>query len=721
MFRRFLSELKRRRVIRVAGVYAVTCWALFQVVNSLFPALHLPAWTVTLTAVLLILGFPIALIVAWAFEPASDGVRLTPAPPKDAPLSRLAWSDWALVAVAVAIVGLTVTQMTGVTRGLSLGRPGAVAVAHKSVAVLPFANFSSEKDAELFADGLTEEVINSLAQIPDLKVAGRTSAFYFKGRNDDLRLIGAKLGVSHVLEGSVRQEGERLRVTVQLIKVEDGFHVWSNTYDRRMDDAFAIQTEIAGKVADVLKVKLEMDPARRPAVDPDAYGAVLVARAQVRKLGLDELTQARATFKRLIDQGQANTGAYAGYAQATILLAQNYLALDFNEADAESKRAIDKALSLDPQSPEALVARGTRCIIRTIRLGDQACVAEAGVAYATAERLAPRDPDVLVGYANYLIKRHDPAQAAERLERALNVDPLNRVALMLAADAQSMLGRYEAAETGYRRVIELYPDFVDAKQSMSDTLVAKGRLDEAEPWARAAAAAGTDPSATIQLARIYLSLGMTREFNATLDGMKSPQVVADLAQALRFITAEDFIRARAFMDERLRTTHDPLWLSGRAHMAVLTGDYEAARADLIKIAPDLFTPAPKVDPALAEEAVTTAFVFDRQGDHAQARRVLTALLAATAPRAGVIPSHEVAIVRVQAWAILGDKARALAELRQAIGRGYRMLWDLEAFIRLERQPGLAVLKDDPQFQAMVREVEADNAKMRQALIAKRAI
>jgi len=246
-FSRFLSELKRRRLIRVAGVYAVTCWAIFQVAASLFPVLHLPGWTVTLVAVLLMLGFPVALIVAWAFEASPQGPQLTAPAAPGSPKLRLGWTDWALLAAALAILALVGLQFGGLMP--RLGGAGGASTG-KSVAVLPFVNMSSDKDDDLFADGLSEEVINGLAQIPDLKVAGRTSAFYFKGRNEDLREIGQKLGVANVVEGSVRREGAKLRVTVQLIKVSDGFNVWSETYDRTMDDAFAIQTEIAHKVAD---------------------------------------------------------------------------------------------------------------------------------------------------------------------------------------------------------------------------------------------------------------------------------------------------------------------------------------------------------------------------------------------------------------------------------------------------------------------------------------
>ena len=387
MVKRFLSELKRRRVMRVAAVYAITGWTLFQVAAGLFPALHLPEWTVTLAAVLLLLGFPVTLVIAWALEPAEDGgVTLTRPADTGAAPQRWAGADWALAAAVAGIVAVTVLQETGVIRlGAAGPGPKAPVIVDRSVAVLPFVNFSGESDAGFFADGLTDEVTNALAQAADLKVAGRTSAFYFKGRSQDIREIGRQLGVAHVLEGSVQRQGDRLRVTVQLIKTVDGFHMWSESYDRTMGDAFQIQTEIAEKVAGVLKAKLGAGAAAHPAPDPDSYRALVVARAQLRGLGLQPLTDARAAFKRLIDSGDADASAYAGYAQATMLLAQNYLVLDFQQADAASKAAIDKALlpmlrsdnstpSRARSSPAAIsvpsAPKGCRSDICTSRGGD---------------------------------------------------------------------------------------------------------------------------------------------------------------------------------------------------------------------------------------------------------------------------------------------------------------------------------------------------------------
>ncbi|MBS0411722.1 MAG: tetratricopeptide repeat protein [Proteobacteria bacterium] len=715
MLGRFLSEVKRRRIVRVAGVYAVTCWAVFQVASSLFPVLHLPAWTVTLTAVLLMLGLPVALIIAWAFEASPDGVRLTAAAPADAPKLKFTLADWSLVAAAIAILGLSGAEMAGVMP--AIGRaPAASGPSVRSVAVLPFVNMSDQKDGDLFADGLSEEVINGLAQIPDLKVAGRTSAFYFKGRNDDLRVIGQKLGVANVVEGSVRREGDKLRVTVQLIKVSDGFHMWSETYDRTMDDAFAIQTEIAKKVAEVLKAKLDLNGPESAAPDPDAFRDQLVATARLRRLGLNEVTEARKTFKRLIDTGEGNAAVYAGYAQATQLLAQNYLALDFTSADAEAKAAIDKALSLDPNSVDALLAKGMRCIIRTIRMSDQACIAESRAAYQRALTLAPRNPEVLTTYANFLNHQDEPVQALELAERAVAQDPLNRVAILNAAKALAAMSRFDEAEQRYRSAIDLFPDLVDAKQDLGLMLVEEGKLDRAEPWLKAAAAPGTDPSAALQLAHVYMNLGMIPQFKAAaapLSALAGP--AARIPRALELVTSQDYRGSLAFCEQAYAETGDGVWSTSIIEMAVMVGDYERARAMALKVNPGLYGPDPQVDGSLAFDAVLAAQISDQLGDHAQAKRILTRLLAATAPKPQLRLSNERRLSRILAYGVLGDKDSAVRELQAAQASGYRTLFDINAWVRIDRYPMAASVRADPRFQAILAQIDADNARMRGVL------
>src|SRR5262245_59775218 len=224
----FFAELKRRKVLRVAGVYAVAAWGILQGADKLFPVLLLPGWTVTFVAVLLLIGFPLTLIVTWAFEVTPEGIRRTATNEAPSSPTKTIWFEVGLLVALVAVIGVSIVQITRrepVTPAAPAPETSITATAPAtSVAVLPFTSFSDDADSNYFADGLTEELINDLAQITALKVSGRTSAFYFKNRNEDLREIGQKLGVAHVLEGSVRRAGDQLRITVQLISTADGFH-----------------------------------------------------------------------------------------------------------------------------------------------------------------------------------------------------------------------------------------------------------------------------------------------------------------------------------------------------------------------------------------------------------------------------------------------------------------------------------------------------------------
>ena len=716
--RRFLGELKRRNVIRVGGVYAVSAWGLFIVAKTVFETLQLPRWAPLLTFVLLVLGLPIALILAWAFERGPDGqVVRTAERPHDAAPVRLGWIDGALLAGMLLVISISVMQVLGLAGRSGPATPaGPAGAPNSSVAVLPFSNFSERPDADFFADGLTEELINSLAQIPGLKVAGRTSAFYFKGRNEDLRQIGRSLGVAHVIEGSVRRDGERLRVTAQLIKVSDGFHVWSKTYDAQMKDGLEVQTQIATAVADALKLKLMAGAAATPRDrDPEGYRMELVAKAQARGLGLQELTEARRTYQSLIKLEPDNAEAYAGLASTTSLLAQNYLTLDFKTAEGESRAAIAKALELNPRSPAAWIAKGLLCRILVIRSDDQPCVAEGQAALKRAVELGPRDPDALTLYGEQLSSSR-PEEAIVYLRRAIAIDPLNRLALNALASAYLATGRASDAEHQLQANIAIYPDFVDAKQSLGELYVRQGRLDRAVPWLKAAAAPATDPSAAIELANVYFNLGMPKEALATLATIKAPPVAAAAAQAIRLMVAADYPNLRSLGERTLKANGDPFWRSVIATSSIMMGDFDRAREQLLVTSPELFEPTPKVSASLVEQAVGAAFVADQLGDHGQARRILQAALAASATGSGALVTPTTRIAHMRAYALLGRRDDAIAELKAAVAGGYRQVWDMESFLRLDRDPRLKSLWSDPAFRAAIAQIEADNTRMRQALI-----
>jgi TolB-like protein len=256
---KFIEEIKRRNVFKVAVVYIIAGWLTMQVVDVMFPALNIPDWFTSAIAALVIIGFPFALIFAWAFEMTPEGIKLE----KDVDRSESITSQTSkklngtIIAILAVALGFMLVDKFLLTDDASEATGEIAAVDIKpSIAVLPFVNMSDDKDNEYFSDGLSEELLNLLAKIPALHVAGRTSSFQFKGTNEDLRLIGEKLNVANVLEGSVRQSGTKLRITAQLINADTGYHLWSETYDRELTDVFAIQDEIAANVVSALRLTL---------------------------------------------------------------------------------------------------------------------------------------------------------------------------------------------------------------------------------------------------------------------------------------------------------------------------------------------------------------------------------------------------------------------------------------------------------------------------------
>lgn len=271
----FFAELKRRNVIRVGIAYVVICWALAQVAEFAVDNFDAPVWALRVFVVFLMLGLPLVLFLAWIYELTPDGVKREKDIDRSQSITKQTGRklDFVIIGVLVVAVGLLLFDRFYVRENISSSAAsGAKTI--QSIAVLPFVNLSNDED--YFADGLSEELLNLLAQISDLKVAGRTSSFAFKGRNEDFKVIGDALNVEHVLEGSVRRSGDRLRVTAQLINVDDGYHVWSETYDRRMADIFEIQDDVAGAITEALRLRLS-PRSNKPTHNVEAYALYLEA------------------------------------------------------------------------------------------------------------------------------------------------------------------------------------------------------------------------------------------------------------------------------------------------------------------------------------------------------------------------------------------------------------------------------------------------------------
>jgi TolB-like protein len=287
---KFFSELKRRNVYKVAIAYGVVAWLLMQVASQIFPFFDIPSWGVRLVVLLLIIGFPIALILAWAFELTPEGIKRTEFA-DESPIKSSRNRIWVYVIVIAGAVSVslfffgrytTVNKQTGLTESPA-----------KSIAVLPFVNMSADKNDEYLSDGISEELITALSKITGLQVKARTSSFAFKGKNEDIQKIGGLLHVSHLVEGSVAKAGNRLRISAQLIQASDGNHLWSDTYDREMQDIFAVRSEVAQQVVQALQVKLGVEATRalaqKPTENLKAFQYYMQGRAYVQRRTREDL------------------------------------------------------------------------------------------------------------------------------------------------------------------------------------------------------------------------------------------------------------------------------------------------------------------------------------------------------------------------------------------------------------------------------------------------
>jgi TolB-like protein/Tfp pilus assembly protein PilF len=439
----FFTELKRRHVFRVAATYAVTGWVVAQVAEFLFESFLAPEWILQALIIVLILGFPIAVVLAWAFELTPDGVQRDNSIDEEPP-----------------------SVFTVHPVDPSKNFP------NQSIAVLPFADMSPDHDQEYFSDGLTEELLNLLAKVSGLHVASRTSAFSFKGKQEDIREIAEKLCVKHVLEGSVRKSGDQLRITAQLIKAQDGYHLWSETYNRSMENVFAIQDEIARAVVEALKPQLLGETPVVRETSSEAYNLYLQALHLKRQRTPDSLNQAMDYLERAVDIDP-------GYAPAWALLSAVYALrggsalTDWEEGVAASRKALKRALELDPEHAGGWLSQSQ---LKSYYEWDWE---GAQTDLERASALAPDNSDVYVAKARLARSQGRLAESIAFCDQAIALDPLDQDARSDRARAFYYLGRLDEAEAAIRELMALNPNHHNVSGFLSRIDAARGNVDRA--------------------------------------------------------------------------------------------------------------------------------------------------------------------------------------------------------------------------------------------------
>jgi len=343
-----IDELKRRKVFKVAAAYLVVGWLLIQVASTVAPQLNLPDWAPRLVTFIILLGFPIALVLAWILDVTPEGIKVD-----KAPVGTKRMIIVAAILAALAVGWYWKTRSAPVT--------GNAGVDARSIAVLPFVNMSEDKSNEYFSDGISEEILNVLARVADLRVAARTSSFSFRAQEKEVPLIGRELNVRMVLEGSVRKQGDRVRVTAQLIDASNGYHVWSQTYDRDLKDIFAIQDEIAGAIANELKLKLDAPHAGGAPIadtaDLAAYQLYLKAMGLWTARGEQNLLQAEVLFQAALKRDPNYAKAWAGLALTYAILPE-WSSRPLAETRPAGRDAAEHALALDRDLPEPYTVLG---------------------------------------------------------------------------------------------------------------------------------------------------------------------------------------------------------------------------------------------------------------------------------------------------------------------------------------------------------------------------
>ena len=443
------AELRRRNVFRVGIAYLIASWVILQVIDVIAPILSLPEWFPTAIFVFLAVGFVPALIFAWAFELTPEGLKKEKEVDRSESITHVTGRKLDYIIISILSVGIVFLL---VDKFQTTDEP-TTATADASIAVLPFVNMSSDPEQEYFSDGITEEILNALAAVDDLLVAGRTSSFAFKGRNEDLREIGQTLDVAHILEGSVRKSGNQVRITAQLIRVDNGFHLWSETYDRTLDDIFAIQDEIAGEILQKLKAEL-VDAGSEAVVaertDPEVYDRYLLAKQRLALRTMQSIESAVALLDDALSIDPEYAPALAQRAIATLLLSEfNYGTIPQKEAEEQAMVFIDRAQAIDPELAEGWAALG---------LYHQSRPGEIEPAIAALTKAIEINPN-LVNPRNWLHialqNDGDVTGAMQVLEDLLARDPLYKPAVNNAVNMYLRFGELDKA----RDIVERYRRF----------------------------------------------------------------------------------------------------------------------------------------------------------------------------------------------------------------------------------------------------------------------
>jgi TolB-like protein/Flp pilus assembly protein TadD len=668
--KKFFGELKRRNVYKVAVAYAVVAWLLIQVATQVFPLFEIPNWAIRLVVLLLIIGFPVALVFAWAFELTPEGLKRTEDVDLNKSITRGTGRklDFLIIGVLLIVIAVFAYQRFGPGKKGLVTMPSAIP--EKSIAVLPFENRSEDKANTYFADGIQDEILTRLSKIADLKVISRTSTQHYKSAPDNLREIASQLGVAHIVEGSVQKSGDSVRVNVQLIKAANDSHLWADTYDRKLTDIFSVESEVAKAIADQLRAHLtgqeEQVIAAKPTDNPEAYDAYLRGLAYSLKTAQTP-ANALGAQKYLKEAVRLDPKFALAWALLSYTEARGYRTLNLQPTVAlreEARQAAETALTLQPNLDEAVLAKGYY---------HYSCLKDYDAAVGYFEQARPllpnssRIPESLA----YLERRRGQWERSESyFNEAERLDPRNVTMLTQHALSYIYLRRFPEALRKLDQVLNIIPDDLD-------TLVFKAAIAQAE---------GDLPRAAALLAPLHPPADdtgalETQVYQAILERNPGPMI-----SRLKEVLAKPDPALGYFIGE-LR-----FWLGWAQEVA---GDHAAAQESWRQAHSEL-------ESFLEEQPANHVLIEDMAlGDKAAALALAERAMVANPIEKDAIAGAHPTEILARVAAGVGEPDRAIAALQKLLSipcAGSLASPLTPALLRLD--PMFDSLRNDPRFQKL---------------------
>jgi TolB-like protein/Flp pilus assembly protein TadD len=513
----FFAELKRRNVYKVAIAYVVAGWALSQGIAQVFPVFDVPNWIIRLIVLLIIIGLPIALVLAWSLEITPQGIKRTETADAMPATARKKKHVWIYVVVIGAILSIGLFFLGRYT---ALDTASPARTSNKSIAVLPFDNLSDDKSNAYFTEGVQDEILTRLAKVADLKVIARTSTQRFKSAPENLPEIARQLGVANILEGSVQKVGDQVRVNVQLIDALTSTHLWADIYDRKLTDIFAVESDIAKSIADTLRAKLSSSAehvlASRPTENPEAHELYLKGRYFWNRRTGTNLQKAADYFQQAIGKDPAYALAYSGLADCHVLLPA-YAELGSNPRDELPKalEAARKGVELDDTLGEAHTSLA-RALASDLQLSP------AMSEFKRAIELNPNYATAHQWFGECLQSQGHLEEALAELKRAQELDPLSLIINSVLGFALDTVGKSDEAIAQLHKTIEIDPNFVNAIGQLGNVLEHRGRLKEAiVEYEKCSNSVAPDPIDLANLAAAYFLADRKQEAQQLWDKLKA--------------------------------------------------------------------------------------------------------------------------------------------------------------------------------------------------------